>query len=102
MVTISCQVEKVPAGNKSSPFKPGDDVLRLSIHDTGPGINEDDLDRLFDPFFTTKPVGEGTGLGLSVSRNIIELHSGRLCICNAPAGGALVTIDFKLETDNTA
>ena len=101
-VTINCQVEKVSAGDKNSPFKPGDDVLRLSIQDTGPGINDDDLDRLFDPFFTTKPVGEGTGLGLSVSRNIIELHSGRLGICNARAGGALVTIDFKLETDNKA
>jgi signal transduction histidine kinase len=96
-VSISCGVVKFDRDEKSAMFQPGERVLRLSITDDGPGISEDDLARLFDPFFTTKPVGEGTGLGLSVSRNIMELHSGRLDICNAPTGGALVIMDFKLS-----
>lgn len=78
-------------------FPAGESVLRLTIADNGSGISEENLAKLFDPFFTTKPVGEGTGLGLSVSRNIIELHGGKLDICNAPGGGAQVTIEFRLE-----
>ena len=96
-VSISCGIVKFDGDENSTMFQPGERVLRLSITDDGPGISEDDLARLFDPFFTTKPVGEGTGLGLSVSRNIMELHSGRLDICNAPTGGALVIMDFKLS-----
>lgn len=78
-------------------FPAGESVLRLTIADNGSGISEENLAKLFDPFFTTKPVGAGTGLGLSVSRNIIELHGGKLDICNAPGGGAQVTIEFRLE-----
>ena len=100
VVSISCTVESVADDGRSSLFQPGEPFLRISILDTGPGINQEDLDRLFDPFYSTKPIGEGTGLGLSVSRNIVELHSGRLDICNAPEGGAMVTMDFKLERND--
>jgi signal transduction histidine kinase len=78
------------------PDNPGPLVV-AQIQDTGHGIPEDKLDRMFEPFFTTKPVGSGTGLGLSVSRNIIELHRGTLTIGNRKdKRGAVVTIAFPV------
>ena len=76
-------------------FEKGDSVVWVEVRDSGPGIREDDRKRIFDPFYTTKPVGEGTGLGLSVSRNIISLHHGSIDIRNHPAGGAIVTMMFR-------
>ncbi|MCA9471879.1 MAG: PAS domain S-box protein [Nitrospirales bacterium] len=52
----------------------------VSISDTGEGIPAENLSRLFDPFFTTKPVGEGTGLGLTVVHGIIQEHDGRITV----------------------
>jgi signal transduction histidine kinase len=76
-------------------FKIGETVLAVEVTDTGPGINDEDRDKIFDPFYTTKPVGEGTGLGLSVTRNIINLHDGSIDICNRDDGGASVLMMFK-------
>ncbi|MFA5147378.1 MAG: PAS domain S-box protein [Candidatus Omnitrophota bacterium] len=52
----------------------------LTISDTGVGIPEENINKIFDPFFTTKPVGEGTGLGLSVAYNIVKGHNGVLAV----------------------
>lgn len=66
----------------------------IEVADTGPGIPPDRIARVFDPFFTTKSVGKGTGLGLTVVKNIIELHGGTIDIRNRRDGGLLVTLLF--------
>jgi signal transduction histidine kinase len=74
--------------------------ITAEIADTGTGISESDQRKLFEPFFTTKPVGQGTGLGLSVARQIIQLHGGTLHLTNRPEGGARVTIYIPKPTAN--
>jgi two-component system NtrC family sensor kinase len=61
----------------------------LEVEDTGPGVAPENEAKLFQPFFTTKAVGEGTGLGLSVSYGIIDSMGGRIGYRKAPAGGAI-------------
>lgn len=69
--------------------------VRVHVHDTGPGLSAEALEHLFEPFFTTKPVGEGLGLGLSISRAIVEVGGGTLRARNRPRGGAEFTIDIE-------
>jgi CheY-like chemotaxis protein/two-component sensor histidine kinase len=64
----------------------------LEVRDNGPGIPADLGDRIFDPFVTTKPVGEGTGLGLFVCRNLVHELGGRISAHPAPGGGALLRV----------
>ena len=59
--------------------KLGDKVL-ISVRDNGPGIPEEILNKIFQPFFTTKPTGQGTGLGLSLSYDIVKAHGGELSV----------------------
>jgi two-component system NtrC family sensor kinase len=72
------------------------DYLAIQIADTGEGIPQGILPRIFDPFFTTKDVGSGTGLGLAVSRRIIEEHEGWIEAANRPGGGAIFTLFLPL------
>ena len=70
----------------------GDEVI-ITITDSGPGISAATQKSIFEPFFTTKPVGEGTGLGLSVSYFIITSHhNGRITVASRPGAGTTFTI----------
>ena len=67
----------------------------LEVSDTGPGVAPEIAQRIFEPFFTTKPPGQGTGLGLAVSRQLVERHGGKLWLA-ASARGARFRVDLPL------
>ena len=80
----------------------GEGEVRVSVIDTGVGIPDEVRDRVFDPFFTTKPVGEGTGLGLSVCRSIIEGLGGRITLNPSPPRGTRVDVVLRAHVRATA
>jgi PAS domain S-box-containing protein len=80
---------------RAADFWVGDTAVCAEVEDTGTGIPEENLAKIYDPFFTTKPTGIGTGLGLPVSKKIIELHGGSIDIKNVKNGGVRVTIMLK-------
>lgn len=69
------------------------DVVTVSVSDSGTGIDDAEKDRVFEPFFTTK--NDGLGMGLRISRSIIEEHGGRIRVENNPTAGA--TFSFTLK-----
>jgi len=71
-------------------------VALITVRDSGKGIAPENLGKMFTPFFTTKSSGEGTGLGLYVSRGIIEAHGGVIRVENSEEGGAIFTIELPL------
>jgi two-component system C4-dicarboxylate transport sensor histidine kinase DctB len=73
--------------------------MTLLIRDNGPGFKDNDLKHVFDPFFTTKEVGEGLGLGLSISSRIIQDFGGVLKARNHPDGGAVFSIELLKARD---
>jgi two-component system, NtrC family, sensor kinase len=77
-------------------------LASVSVTDTGQGIAPEDLTKIFDPFYTTKEVGQGTGLGLSVARRIVEEHGGVIEAANNAEGGATFTILLPLHEAATA
>ncbi len=74
-----------------------DTVVRIDVQDNGPGIPAAILEKIFDPFFTTKDPGTGTGLGLSVSQNIIQLHGGTLAVNSTVGVGTTFTITLPIK-----
>jgi two-component system NtrC family sensor kinase len=76
------------------------DRVRVIISDTGPGISREHLSRIFDPFFTTKPVGEGTGLGLSLSFGIIKEHGGSIRAESRVGQGATFIVDLPIPGES--
>ncbi len=76
--------------------KSGNHVL-ISVKDNGNGIPQKVLDKIFQPFFTTKPTGQGTGLGLSLSYDIVKAHGGELKVDTKDGEGS----EFIIRLPNT-
>ena len=77
-----------------------DSRVHLEVEDSGPGVAPEDETKLFQPFFTTKPVGEGTGLGLSVSYGIIHSLGGEIGYRPGASGGALFHFALPVAAEN--
>lgn len=69
----------IQARNAEDSPQAGPEVI-VDIHDSGPGIPREHIEKIFDPFFTTKSVGSGTGLGLAITTEIIQLHKGHITV----------------------
>lgn len=70
------------------------DTVFIEVADSGPGVPREDRERIFEPFVTTKEVGQGTGLGLFVCRNIVRDFSGKVTVGDRPGGGALFRVEL--------
>lgn len=77
---------------------PCDTMVTLTVRDTGCGMPEEHVKRAFEPFFTTKAVGDGTGLGLFISREIVTAHGGSLSIESVVGKGTLVVVALPAYT----
>jgi PAS domain S-box-containing protein len=94
-LSIRTFCKRMTAPEAADRFPLGSRVLVAEVDDTGPGIPPERLAKVFEPFFTTKPAGEGSGLGLAVSRSIVELHGGTLELDNRTGGGARATVTLR-------
>lgn len=100
-LAVSVSEESVPAGFLTRELNlPSGMYAKLSVSDTGSGIDPAHISRLFDPFFTTKKVGEGTGLGLAVAYGIVHDHGGSIRVTSNPGQGA--TFDVYLPLPDRA
>ncbi|KRS21466.1 ATPase [Alishewanella sp. WH16-1] len=73
----------------------------FSVADTGPGIAAEQLEQIFQPFYTTKPKGQGTGLGLALSRSIVEKHKGLIEVQSTPGVGSCFTVKIPRSITTT-
>jgi len=98
LINNACQAiaSDAPSGRIWISAKRAQDVIAVSVTDSGPGIPEDVAARVFEPFFTTKPEGEGTGLGLSICQGILKEHGGRISLESRPGSGATFTVELPV------
>jgi two-component system, NtrC family, sensor kinase len=99
LVTVSTKV--IPLTGDLSRFGRARDGLKeiqITVKDNGPGVPEQVRDKIFQPFFTTKPTGQGTGLGLSLSYDIIKAHGGKLTFENDKNEGTVFIISLPVNT----
>jgi CheY-like chemotaxis protein/anti-sigma regulatory factor (Ser/Thr protein kinase) len=88
------RVAPSPALCKLHPQVQPTHIIRLSVRDSGIGIDEALLSRIFEPFFTTKPTGEGTGLGLTMVYSIMQNHQGAIVVESTPGLGTVFQLYF--------
>lgn len=94
-------VAAMPAGGNltvKSCYEEQDKSVIVKIEDTGTGISEEILVKIFEPFFTTRRSSGGTGLGLSVVKNIMDLHNGKISVRNKKEGGVEVILVFNVKS----
>jgi PAS domain S-box-containing protein len=81
-------------------LQPSTETIKLTISDTGQGIEKENLSRIFEPFFTTKPVGVGTGVGLSVCHGILSAHGASIEVDSEVGRGTTFRIEFPITNED--
>ena len=100
-LTVSLDETPIDAPGHPSGLPPGR-YVRLTVKDTGRGMDPGIRDRIFDPYFTTRPVGEGTGMGLSVVHGIIQGCGGAITVDSTPGKGTTFTLLFPAASPESA
>ena len=96
---ITIGIENICLDQISTPFYPDlapGDYVKLTVSDTGTGIDHEVKDRIFDPYFTTKEVGKGSGIGLSVVHGIVKSHNGAIFVDSKFGKGTTFSIFFPV------
>jgi signal transduction histidine kinase len=89
-LTVATEFLSKPPENPATPQPPDQPHVRVTVADTGVGIEPQHLDRMFEPFFTTKT--HGTGLGLPITRRIVQEHNGLITVQSEPKKGTTFSI----------
>ncbi|MBF0203465.1 MAG: response regulator [Desulfamplus sp.] len=95
---IEIGVEKCNSLNTSELDYPIYDHVKITVTDTGHGIDPNIIDKIFDPYFSTKPIDKGTGMGLAVVHGIVKTHNGLIKVHSKPLNGTTFNIFFPLVT----
>jgi two-component system NtrC family sensor kinase len=95
--TVTVESDLAEASPPDSPGTPPRSYFRVSVQDQGAGIEAEALPRIFEPFFTTKDVGDGTGLGLSVTYGIVSEHGGWIAVESTPGAGTRFSVHLPTE-----
>jgi signal transduction histidine kinase len=99
ILTVSLKMERVGSGQfNGSPNLLKGSYLRLSVADTGHGMDKRTVERIFEPFYTKKEVGSGSGLGLSVVHGIVDNYNGTIVVKSKPDEGSVFTIYLPQHT----
>jgi signal transduction histidine kinase len=102
--SIEYRLEPVQVGSKLARSIPGmhdGRYARLTVSDSGCGMNAATLERIFDAFYTTKPVGQGTGLGLSMVHGTMRSHGGAVTVKSTPGKGSSFALYFPAAGEKT-
>ena len=91
------ELPKITIKTKNLGDKPDSYRVQISISDNGPGIPDAIKDKIFQPFFTTKPTGQGTGLGLSLSYDIVKAHGGELRVETKEGKGSAFIMNLPIK-----
>ena len=99
-LSVSTRAWRVGEETACSRFNAGELAVIIEVADTGTGIPAEQVSKIFDHYFTTKPTGKGTGLGLTVSKSIIDLHGGRIHMANRPEGGVMLALALQCRSQD--
>lgn len=92
IITNAAQAMKSQGGTLTITTQQIDDNVSISFTDEGVGMDKDTLQKMFDPFFTSKPIGEGTGLGMSIAYKIVQAHNGKFNVQSQPQIGTTISV----------
>ena len=97
VITNAAQAMKEKGGELRIATQQQNGNIVIDFTDQGIGMDEETLQKMFDPFFTTKPVGEGTGLGMSIAFKIVQSHNGNIGAVSEPEKGSTITISLPVN-----